>query len=195
MPINPPDTIPDIPLPSHQGLHKLEQQYDAVSDPTLLFVTPTPSSAPRAAHLPDWLKSASDTQRLAYRTHLLELAAAKAHAQGQSFLDGISDLRTFAARALHAQMLTDQPIAPGYNPDELELTFAVAAGYAHFHYADTTVADSAYSVAHLKLAHQRFLLQKDLVRGAGPNDSAVLKVIYADVTPPLDQKLFLGLLG
>lgn len=118
-----------IPLPSHQGLHKLEQQYDAVSDPTLLFVTPTPAKVPMAAQLPDWLKSASDTQRLAYRTHLLELAAAKAQAQGLSFLDGVSDIRTFAASALHAQMLIDQPIAPGYNPDELELTFAVATGY------------------------------------------------------------------
>lgn len=66
--------------------------------------------------------------------------------------------------------------------------------YAHFHYADTEVADSAYRVAHLKLAQQRFLRQKDLVRDAGANDRAVLKVIYADVTPPLDQKLFLGLL-
>lgn len=118
-----------IPLPSHQGLHKLEQQYDAVSDPALLFVTSTPTTVPVAAQLPDWLKSASDTQRLAYRTHLLELTAAKAQAQGQSFLDGVSDIRTFAASALHAQMLIDQPIAPGYNPDELVLTFAVAAGY------------------------------------------------------------------
>ena len=56
------------------------------------------------------------------------------------------------------------------------------------------MADSAYRVAHLKLAQQRFLLQKDLVRDAGANDRAVLKVIYAHVTPPLDQKLFLGLL-
>lgn len=118
-----------IPLPSYQGLHKLEQQYDAVSDPTLLFVAPTLATVPMAAQLPDWLKNASDAQRLGYRTHLLELAAAKTQAQGQSFLDGVNDIRTFAASALHAQMLTDQPIAPGYNPDELELTFAVAAGY------------------------------------------------------------------
>ena len=38
-------------------------------------------------------------------------------------------------------------------------------------------------------------LQKDPVRDAAANDRAVLKVIYADVTPPLDHKLFLGLLA
>ncbi len=122
-----------IPLPSGRGLHALEQQYDAVSDPSPLFVNPAPHSAGPTGlmedRLPDWLKDAAQTQRLAYRTHVLELASAKARAGGQSFLDGVSDLRTFAAKALHAQMLVDQPIAPGYNPDELELTFAVAAGY------------------------------------------------------------------
>ncbi|WP_124377453.1 dermonecrotic toxin domain-containing protein [Pseudomonas synxantha] len=67
--------------------------------------------------------------------------------------------------------------------------------YAHFHYADTDAPDSAYQVAHLKLASQRFLLQKDLVREAGASDEAVVRVIYAPVTQPLDHKLFLGLLG
>lgn len=122
-----------IALPSGRGLHALEQQYDAVSDPSPLFLNPAPHSAGPTGlmedRLPDWLKDAAQTQRLAYRTHVLELASAKARAGGQSFLDGVSDLRTFAAKALHAQMLVDQPIAPGYNPDELELTFAVAAGY------------------------------------------------------------------
>lgn len=67
--------------------------------------------------------------------------------------------------------------------------------YAHFHYADTNAPDSAYRVAHLKMASQRFLLQKDLVREAGTSDEAVVRVIYAAVTPPLDHKLFLSLLG
>lgn len=122
-----------IPLPSRQGRHALELQYDAVADPAPSFVTPAPPTkvlpARMAAHLPDWLNNASDTQRQAYRLHLLELSSAKAQARGRSFLDGVDDIRTFTASALHKQMLLDQPIAPGYNPDELELTFAVAAGY------------------------------------------------------------------
>ncbi|PRW86659.1 hypothetical protein C7A11_18785 [Pseudomonas simiae] len=122
-----------IALPSQQGLHELELQYDAVSDPAPLFVAPTPPTtvlpALMAVHLPDWLIGASDAQRQAYRLHLLELASAKHQAQGRSFLDGVDDIRTYAARALHRQMLIDQPIAPGYNPDELELVFDVAAGY------------------------------------------------------------------
>ncbi|MGH2419838.1 hypothetical protein EJ576_22365 [Pseudomonas sp. C 49-2] len=122
-----------IALLSQQGLHELELQYEAVSDPAPLFVAPTPPTtvlpARMAAHLPDWLQGASDAQRQAYRTHLLELASAKHQAQGKSFLDGVDDIRTYAASALHRQMLIDQPIAPGYNPDELELAFDVAAGY------------------------------------------------------------------
>ncbi|WP_330211033.1 hypothetical protein [Pseudomonas sp. AM4(2022)] len=43
------------------------------------------------------------------------------------------------------------------------------------------------------IASQCSLLQKDPVRDAGANDGAVLKAIYADVTPRLDHKLFLGL--
>ncbi|WP_124377452.1 hypothetical protein [Pseudomonas synxantha] len=122
-----------VPLPSRQGLHELELQYDAVSDPASWFVAPTPSAkvlpAPMAAHLPDWLQGASDAQRQAYRMHLLELASAKHQAQGRGFLDGVDDIRTYAASALHRQMLIDQPTAPGYKPDELELVFEVAAGY------------------------------------------------------------------
>jgi len=127
------EDVAAISLPSSLGFDELDRQYEAVSNPASLFVkvsSPTKLLPARmAAHLPDWLAGASDAQRQAYRTHLLQLASAKAQAKGRSFLDDVADIRSFAANALHAQMLIDQPIAPGYNPDELELTFAEAAGY------------------------------------------------------------------
>ncbi|OPA94353.1 hypothetical protein BFW88_08935 [Pseudomonas fluorescens] len=127
------ENVAAIQLPDVSRHTELELEYDALTDPSCLFVQPTAPASRRSARslddLPGWLKEAPVTQRLAYRAHLLELAGTHAEAPGRSFLDGVDTLRTFAARALRAQMSIDQPLAPGYNPDEVELTFAVAAGY------------------------------------------------------------------
>jgi hypothetical protein len=127
------ENVAAITLPDLRGRDDLDQTFDAITDPSRLFLTPSsPASTPPSRwveNLPAWLQSASVTQRLAYRGHLLALASAHFEARGRSFLEGVDTLHSFTAKALRAQMLIDQPLAPGYNPDEVELTFAVAAGY------------------------------------------------------------------
>ncbi|QQD29546.1 hypothetical protein ICJ33_10520 [Pseudomonas simiae] len=138
-----------------------------------------------------------------YRTKLADMLKAahdycstgyKAQRPTQENVDYLWTHRKVDINLIHRR----QPTASGDYVAEFavrEKNSPTVLWYAHFHYADTDAPDSAYRVAHLKLASQRFLLQKDLVREAGASDEAVVRVIYASVTPPLDHKLFLSLLG
>ena len=80
------------------------------------------------AGLPPWLRGASAADRLAYRSHLIALASAFKHSKGRRFNDDVPDLRSFAIHALRQQMNRDQPLAPGYDPDDILLTFVDPVG-------------------------------------------------------------------
>lgn len=119
-------------LPAGLSVTALEQLLSRVTDPV-----PSLSGAPGAdakvlhlvqSALPQWLSAAPPGAQLAYRKHSLELASVRQASQGKSWSDGIDSVRVFAAKQLHRQMLLDQPQAPGYQPDQLELTFHVPVG-------------------------------------------------------------------
>ena len=80
------------------------------------------------AGLPEWLRQASIADRFAYRSHLTALASTNQQTNGRRFNDDIPSLHDFTANALRRQMDRDQPQAPGYNPDELLLTFINPVG-------------------------------------------------------------------
>ena len=80
------------------------------------------------AGLPEWLRQSSAADRFAYRSHLTALASTNQQANGQRFDDDIPNLHDFTVNALRRQMGRDQPLAPGYNPDELLLTFINPVG-------------------------------------------------------------------
>ena len=123
-----------LKLPARQGLAQLEQRCDAITDVAAPFTKPAvdtqnPLSLQLlAASLPPWLQGAEAADRMAYRKHLLTLAGIKQRTGGRTFQTGIDDLHTFTRKALHRQMLEDQPLAPGYDADQLELTFHVPVG-------------------------------------------------------------------
>ncbi|QHC95389.1 hypothetical protein PspR84_12275 [Pseudomonas sp. R84] len=125
------DNLAALKLPANQTLDELQRRIDAITDLARVFVDETPdlhNLVPIQAGLPDWLQTASADNRMAYRQHVLALARTRQQTRGRSFSDGIDDLHTFAKKALHKQMLEDKPQAPGYNADELELTFHVPVG-------------------------------------------------------------------
>lgn len=123
--------LESLKLPARRSLADLEKQFDAITDVAARFITsenhPT-NLQPLQATIPEWLRGAGDTGRMAWRKHTLSMASTQQQTQGRSLRDGVVDLRTFARNALHAQMLKDQPLAPGYKSDELELTFHVPVG-------------------------------------------------------------------
>ncbi|MGN8120850.1 dermonecrotic toxin domain-containing protein [Pseudomonas sp. 22082] len=125
------ENLAALKLPAHQSLEELQKRVDAITDIARNFSDPQPGSPhlePIQASLPQWLQTASATDRMAYRQHVLALASLRHKNQGRSFSDGIDNIYTYAQKALHKQMLEDQPLAPGYNSDELELTFHVPVG-------------------------------------------------------------------
>lgn len=125
------ENLAALKFPANQSLDALQQRIDAITDVARLFIdtlSDPRNLQPIQATLPEWLQAASATDRMAYRQHILALASTKQQTHGRSYRDGIDDLHTFAKKALHKQMLEDQPQAPGYNADELELTFHVPVG-------------------------------------------------------------------
>ncbi|MHC8314197.1 dermonecrotic toxin domain-containing protein [Pseudomonas sp. LB3P31] len=123
--------LKSLKLPARQSLSELEKRFDACTDVSARFIGhdshPT-HLQPLLATIPEWLQNAGATQRMAWRKHTLAMAGAQQQSQGRSMRDNVVDLRTFASNALHEQMLKDQPLAPGYNSYELELTFHVPVG-------------------------------------------------------------------
>ena len=97
-----------------------EDEADAVYDATVLGRVFTA--------LPQWLQQASEADRFVYRSHVIDLANVLRNAKGQTFNDGIDDLHTYASKVLREQMFKDQPLAPGYYSDDIELDFLVASG-------------------------------------------------------------------
>ncbi|MEB0048433.1 MULTISPECIES: dermonecrotic toxin domain-containing protein [unclassified Pseudomonas] len=121
-----------VKLPAQMSKSQLQQRFHEITDITPLFHGPSFSNpAPlrlMQSALPGWLRHAEVIDQLAYRTHSLELTSLNQAATGKSWTDGINDIRVFAAKALQQQMHQDHPLAPLYEPGELELTFHVPVG-------------------------------------------------------------------
>ncbi|WP_166357846.1 dermonecrotic toxin domain-containing protein [Pseudomonas akapageensis] len=124
--------LQSIRLPTDQGEADLEQLYANVTSPVAWFSTapvPVPELLQKIqAALPDWLQQASAADRFAYRRHLSELASAQQQSAGASFLDGIPDIRSFAAQRLSTQISTDHALEPLYAVDKIQVSFAVPVG-------------------------------------------------------------------
>jgi hypothetical protein len=125
------ENLDAIPLPADQGVRALEERFAAITDPTPFFShAPAPdqqSVEKLRATLPQWLKDASDNERVEYRQLLVEQAQLHRQTGGRSFLDGIENLQDFTNSALRDQMRLDHPDSD-CEPGDLVLNFRVAAG-------------------------------------------------------------------
>lgn len=114
------------------SIEKLARQLQRITDPAQVFgLEEDLMSEPLGRvfqALPDWLKNATVNDRFSYRSHMIDLGNVMRKANGRVFDEGIEDLHGYASRVLHEQMLKDQPLAPGYWPDDLLLDFTVATG-------------------------------------------------------------------
>ncbi|VVN12689.1 dermonecrotic toxin domain-containing protein [Pseudomonas fluorescens] len=108
----------------------LERRLEQLTDPSVLFSN-IPEGPPAllqkvSDQLPEWLRHADVVDRFAYHRHLQDMAQVIRQNQGRSFNEGITTLHSFSRDALRQQMQTDHA---DYDPDDVVLDFAVAAGY------------------------------------------------------------------
>ncbi|WP_339533133.1 dermonecrotic toxin domain-containing protein [Pseudomonas mucidolens] len=128
-----------VQLPSRIGLQDLHALYTELSDPARFLLDaprPTPEMSARLTPLlPEWLKAASVVDQTKFQRYSLALASAKKRRQGRTFLSDIQDIKTFTQDALlkHMQQTNDSSPtklpASHYLPNDVELSFIVAAGY------------------------------------------------------------------
>ncbi|PTT26426.1 dermonecrotic toxin domain-containing protein [Pseudomonas sp. HMWF021] len=137
------EALRSLRLPASEGLQALLSIYREITDPQYDFLDARTISLPapsvtRSA-LPQWLQGASPVDRMTYRYYSLALANAKKRYNGRTFLSDIDDIQTFTNAALLKQLKLDEgrlahPEAgqsgdERFQPEDLQLTFAVAAGY------------------------------------------------------------------
>ncbi|MDQ0704448.1 hypothetical protein QF043_003240 [Pseudomonas sp. W3I7] len=108
----------------------LGRRLEKLTDPALLFTQVPTAAAPTLQkvneQLPPWLAQASAADRFAYHRHLQDMAQVLQHNQGRTFNEGIENIHDFSRAALRKQMQADHG---DFDPDEVVLDFAVAAGY------------------------------------------------------------------
>ena len=128
--------LKNLKLPAQLHLDALEAVYRHITDPASWLCATPPYTVLETLHsqTPLWLERASSSDRDRYRHYSLQLASAKKRSEGRTFLSGIADLRTFTRTALLEQLKRDQlRLEPSKElqllPDDLQLTFSVAAGY------------------------------------------------------------------
>ncbi|WPN44937.1 dermonecrotic toxin domain-containing protein [Pseudomonas sp. P8_241] len=118
---------------SANGLLDLVERTQTLTDPSILFIqTPLADEAPLTPvymQLPGWLQQTSPSDRLAYRQYLLDLAEVAMQGESVAPNEELDDIRTFSRKALRSQMQIDHGQQANFDPDDLELVFAVAAGY------------------------------------------------------------------
>ncbi|MGH8448092.1 MAG: hypothetical protein ACRESD_02360, partial [Pseudomonas sp.] len=128
----------DLKLGIMFGLEALKSVYRHITDPWMSFLDAPMSTPPVLTtvrnQLPDWLSQATPTERASYRYHSLQLASAKKLSEGLTFLSDVPDIRTYTQTALLNQLRQDalrlgQATTEPILPDDLQLTFHVAAGY------------------------------------------------------------------
>ncbi|PRA25783.1 dermonecrotic toxin domain-containing protein [Pseudomonas poae] len=133
------DDLAALPLPAARSVGELEQRYASITSVACLFndarTLPRNTFAAVRARLPDWLQQASPADRFAYRECLLEQANA-----GESYLEGVDDIHTYASRhlnhqlcldrnaALHGQRTCPEATPARYKAEQLEATFHVPVG-------------------------------------------------------------------
>ncbi|WP_395607980.1 hypothetical protein [Pseudomonas sp. B22129] len=133
----------NLKLGTQFGLEALRSVYRHITDPlqsfdkTALYTSQTLVSLRR--NLPPWLSQATPAERMRYRHYSLQLASAKKRSAGLTFLSDVPDIRTFTQTTLLNQLRQDEArlgnTHPGqrlpalFEPDDLQLTFHVAAGY------------------------------------------------------------------
>ncbi len=136
-------------LPARCSVAQLEQHFADITDPAPLFdaaLSPIRAMSVLATGLPDWLKDASPADRFAYRQCLLEEASAKQLANGDSYLNGLDNIKDFAKKALNkqlclgymkahapqgselSQMCADGALPSSYAADKLQVNFKVPYG-------------------------------------------------------------------
>ncbi|WP_434697484.1 hypothetical protein J3P89_10590 [Pseudomonas sp. Z1-14] len=127
-----------VELPSRVGSQHLRALYHELSDPAR-YLLDTPFPSPQMSKLiaplvPEWLKEASVVDQTRHQHYCLTLASAKKRSPGQTFLNDIKDIKTFTSQALLERMgrtndSSSTKAQPSrYNPDDVLLTFTVAAG-------------------------------------------------------------------
>lgn len=133
-----------IQLPASTSIEGLDRLFESITNPANMFnrsaVPPSDTLSPIQAALPDWLKDASPGERFAYRQCLLEQASWRRLAAGERYLDGLDDIRTYAASHLDLQLCLERNAAlhgvrtctdleqSRYKANDLELTFHVPIG-------------------------------------------------------------------
>ncbi|WP_236479305.1 hypothetical protein, partial [Pseudomonas sp. PA-4-8C] len=65
--------------------------------------------------------------------------------------------------------------------------------YAHFHYPAADTPPSTPAFGHLKTIAERRFTRRELIEQARSDNRAVVNLEKAEIRPPLDQELFLGL--
>ncbi|BBU42196.1 hypothetical protein PPTS312_01110 [Pseudomonas putida] len=117
--------IDRVQLGAIEHVADLEALFNTLSDPSSIFpacfhlVQSTP-----AIPLPDWLESATVTDRFQYHTALLKLSAGQMLAQGETSLDGIETLQQYTVRRLREQMRDDHPNQQPCHPDQVLITIS-----------------------------------------------------------------------
>lgn len=135
------EDLGNLSLPTGQPFRVWQTLYNDITDPGRFFrdAPAAPALATLRTHLPAWLQSASADDQAAYRRYTLALATAKQRAAGRTVLSDIDDIRTYTVNALLQALQGDAvtfanhaptpPSVAALHPDDLLLTFSVAAGY------------------------------------------------------------------
>ncbi|WP_460417256.1 hypothetical protein [Pseudomonas sp. microsymbiont 2] len=119
------ERIDRLQLHAIDTVDDLETLFSTLSDPGSAF----PDHAEvlhQALEVPQpaWLVKASTEDRFQYHMALLELSAAQVLAKGVSSLEGIDNLRAYAARRLREQMHADHPDKTQHDPGQLLISIA-----------------------------------------------------------------------
>ncbi|MBB6287052.1 MULTISPECIES: hypothetical protein [unclassified Pseudomonas] len=137
------EDLGSLRLPTGQPFSTWQALYADITDPGR-FLRDAPAAPARTLdslrqHLPTWLRDASSDDQATYRRYTLALAGAKRRAAGRNAFSDIDDLRTYTVNALLQALQQDAvtlgmsaltpPSVAALHPDDLQLSFAIAAGY------------------------------------------------------------------
>lgn len=127
--------LEDLNTLNYQGQSEavLEQRLEKITNPALFF-TEVDQAAPARLQqvneqLPAWLRQADSPDRFAYHRLLQNMAQVMKQSNGRSFNESIENIHAFSRNALRAQMREDHVEDDVPEPDDIELDFAVAAGF------------------------------------------------------------------
>ncbi|MDH0303905.1 MULTISPECIES: DUF6543 domain-containing protein [unclassified Pseudomonas] len=169
------DDIGRLQLRAIDKVSDLQALFGILSDPGLAFpghagIVRQPLDIP----LPSWLATASTQDRFQYHTALLELSASQALSRGATSLDGIEDLRQYAARRLREQMQADHPDKLQHDPGQLIITVAQRV--------------QTSSLGPVRLDYLKTLTLTDLAISRLQSTEQEVATTVADVSKPIDAR-------